>query len=59
MRKLLLLAGIALVVALYLRRRPAGPRAIVGFEDGTTLAFEPGSPELQRLAAIAAAAPRA
>lgn len=57
MRKLLLLAGVVVVVILYLRRRPAGPRAIVGFEDGTTVAFEPGSPELERLVAIAAAAP--
>ena len=57
MRRLLLLAGIALLVAFLLRRRPTGPRAVVGYEDGFTVVFEPGSPELERLAAIAATAP--
>jgi hypothetical protein len=31
------------------RRRAPGPVATIGYDDGSTLVLEPGSPELERL----------
>ena len=59
MRRLLVLAGLAAAVWwLISRRRGAGDDsgATIGYADGSSVTFGPGSPELDRLAHIAAGA---
>lgn len=60
MRRLLLLAALAAVVyaAVSRRRRASGPRAQIGYDDGSAVTLEPGAPELEPLVAIAAGALR-
>jgi hypothetical protein len=56
MRKLLLLTALALLVwRLWRRRRDAGElgRAIVGYVDGSSLVLDPGTPEHDRVLAVA------
>jgi len=51
MRKLLALAAAgALAWRLLWRRRAApAPRVVIGYEDGSTVSLEPGSPERELL----------
>ncbi|HEY7381599.1 MAG TPA: hypothetical protein VH572_10335 [Gaiella sp.] len=56
MRKLLLLTALAtLAWRLWRRSRDAGEleRAIVGYEDGSSLVLDPGTPEHERVVAVA------
>lgn len=55
MRRLLLL-GLAAGAAWWLlgrRMSSEAPRAVVGFEDGSSVVLEDGAPELERLVATA------
>jgi hypothetical protein len=54
--RLLLLAGIA--YAAWKRYAGRGPdeKAVVSFADGSSVALEPGSPDFERLAALARSA---
>ena len=56
MRKLLSLAAIGAVVWWLLGRRskPSTARVTIGYADGSSVTLDAGSPELDRLAAIAA-----
>ncbi len=58
MRKLVSLAAIGAGVWWFVtRRRTASPgRATIGYEDGSSVTLDAGSPELERLLAIAAEA---
>jgi hypothetical protein len=55
MRRILLLAGVALLVWKLRRRRGATrtERVVVGYDDGSSLALEPGARERERLLEIA------
>lgn len=55
-RLLALLLLIASAAALLARRRASGERVDLYFEDGSMLALEGGSPQAERLLAIARAA---
>ena len=60
MRRLLALAAAGAVVWRLLTRRcerPA-PRVVIGYDDGSTLSLEPGSPERELLVDAAAEALR-
>ena len=52
--KLLFLAALACVALWLMRRRGERPaRAGVGYDDGSSITLEEGSPELERLVAVA------
>jgi hypothetical protein len=54
MARLLLLFGLAFAAWRLLgRRRSTGPRAVVGYEDGSSVSLEAGSPQAERLAGVA------
>ena len=61
MRRLLALGAVAALVWRFLarRHRPPAPRVVVGYEDGSTVTLEPGSPERELLVDAAAEALRA
>ncbi len=58
MRRFLFLAVIGAVAWWFLTRRGASSpdRATIGYEDGSSVTLDAGSPELERLLAIAAEA---
>lgn len=58
MRRLLSLTAIGAAVWWLLGRRskPSAGRVTIGYADGSSVTLEAGSPELERLAAIAAGA---
>lgn len=60
-RRLLFLAGVAGAVWWLLSRRESGREvgALVGYGDGSSLALEEGSPELERMLGIARGVARA
>ncbi len=61
MRKLLALAAAGTIAWRFLarRRQPAAPRVVVGYDDGSTVVLEPGSPERELLVDAANEALRA
>ena len=61
MRKLLALgvAGAFVWRLLSRRREPPAPRVVVGYDDGSTVSLEPGSPGQERLVDAATEALRA
>ncbi len=58
MRKLLGLAALGAIVYWFLNRGTAGdgPSATIGYGDGSAVTLDRGSPELDRIAQIAAEA---
>jgi hypothetical protein len=60
-RRLLLLAGLAGAVWWFLARRESGREVgvLVGYGDGSSVALEAGSPELERMLGIARSVVRA
>jgi len=59
MRRLLRVGVLAVIAwAVLSRRRPVEPRVVVGYDDGTEAALEPGSPERELLVGAAAEALR-
>ena len=61
MRKLLALAAAAAIAwrVVARRRQAPEPRVVVGYDDGSTVTLEPGSPERELLVAAASEALRA
>ena len=51
MRKLLALGALGALLWRFLARRhePPAPRVVVGYDDGSTVSLEPGSPERELL----------
>lgn len=52
-RRLLVLAGLAVVARRLLRRRASVERVSIGFADGSSVTLEPGAPGLDTLLAAA------